>query len=223
MTDDEMFSTALDRALADEIAECEKLPDHKFSRGFERKMKNLLKSAAEERCTSRLRVGRLPAAVIVIISVLLFTGAAATTYVLWNNFRLQDRGLYTLLHITDVENCPTTLEERYRLTADLSWFTENIFLDDEYTYFVEYENKEKTIKIEFKQQTKHGISKTLNTEDMDSPIEVTVNGYNGIYYGTKYGSHVYIWDSGDYLFELGAGGISKDELFSLTKFVQKVE
>ncbi len=225
MTNDEMFAAALEQALADEIAECEKLPDHKFSRGFDRKMKKLMQSGiAEERHTSRSRIGRrLPVAVIITISVFLLAGAAATTYYLWHNFRLQDRGLYTLLNITDVESCPNTLEERYRLTADLSGFTENVLSDDEILYLVEYENKEKGIKLSFTQDTKHGTTRMLNTEDTDPPIEVTVNGCNGIYYKTKYGTHVLIWDIGDYMIDLSAHGISKDDLFSLAKFVQKVE
>lgn len=224
MTNDETFAKALEQALDEEIAECENLPDHKFSRGFDRKMKKLLRSGiAEDQQTSGARVGRrLPIAVIVLIVVFLLMGAVATTYVLWNNFRLQDRGLYTLLHITDVDDCPKTLEERYRLTADLSGFTENVLSDDELMYFVEYENKEKDIKISFSQNIK-STTYTLNTENKEPPIEVTVNDCKGIYYETKYGAHVFIWDTGDYLIDLAVSGIGQDELFSLAKFVQKVE
>lgn len=99
MTNDEMFAMALNQALTDEIAECEKLPDHKFSREFDRMMKKLLQnSISDEHHTSGLRVGRrFRIAVIIVISVFLLAGAAATSYYLWKNFRLQDRGLYTLL------------------------------------------------------------------------------------------------------------------------------
>ncbi len=225
MTNDEKIAIALEQALYEDIAEYEKLPDHKFSRGFNKKMKRLLHDrSTEEDPARRTRIGRkLPIAVIAVVSTFLLAGAAATTYYLWNNFRVQDRGLYSLLNITNVENCPTTLEERYELTADLSGFTENVILDDELTYLVEYENKENCIKFSFMQDTKHGISKMLNTEDKNPPIKVTINGCNGIYYETKYEDHVIIWDSGDYLLEIGARGIGKDELFSLAKFVQKVE
>lgn len=225
MNNDEIFAMVLEQALDEEIAECENLPDHKFSRGFEHKMKKLLRSGiAEDQQTSSALVGRrLPIAVIVVIVTFLLMGAAATTYVLWKHFRLQDRGLYTLLHITDVDDCPKTLEERYRLTADLSGFTENVLSDDEILYFIEYENKEKDIKISFQQEPKYGVSKMLNTEDMESPVKVTVNGCKGIYYETKYGSHVLVWDTGDYLIDLGAYNISKNDLFMLAEFVQKVE
>lgn len=40
MTNDEKITKALEQALNDDIAEYEKLHDHKFSRGFDRKMKN---------------------------------------------------------------------------------------------------------------------------------------------------------------------------------------
>ena len=224
MTNDEMIAAALEQELTDEIAECEKLPDHKFSHRFDRKMKRLMQSdIGGNNNTSRLRIGkRLLVAIVIVGSLLLLMGAAITTYVLWDNFHLQDLSLYTLLNITDVENCPKTLEYHYEITADLSGFTEDVLSDDEYDYFVEYRN-EKHIIISFMQQTKHGITHALNTGDMDPPIEVIVNGCKGIYYETKYGSHVLIWDTGDYLLELGVKGISKNELFSLAKTVQKAE
>lgn len=43
------------------------------------------------------------------------------------------------------------IEERYILIADLSGFTENVISDDDVSYFVEYEDKEKNIKIAFQQ------------------------------------------------------------------------
>lgn len=224
MTTNEKITKALERALYDDIAEYEKLPDHKFSRSFDKKMKRLIREELEtEKFVAHARVGRrMPVAVIVVIATFLLMGAAATTYVLWNNFRLQDRGLYTLLHITDVENCPKTLEERYRLTADLSGFTETIISDESFAYDVEYDNAEKNIHIVFSQNIKSTVY-AINTEDKEPPIEVTVNGCNGIYYETKYGSHEIIWDTGDYLLDLSVRGIGKDELFSLANFVQKVE
>lgn len=225
MTNNELFALALDKDLEAEIAECEALPDHTFSREFENKMNKLLQNgfANEHHTTTTRDRKKSPIAVIMAISTFLLTGAAVTSYNLWKNFSLQDRGLYTLLHITDVENCPRTLEDPYRLTADLNGFTENILSDDEYMFFAEYENKEKDIKISFQQETKHGVSKMLNTEDKDSPIEVTVNGCNGIYFESKYDHPVLIWDTGDYIITLSASGISKDDLFSLAEFVQKVE
>ena len=225
MTTDEKITKALKQALYDDILEYKKLPDHKFSRGFDEKMKQLIRDELEtEKSAVHTRVGRrLPTAVIVVIATFLLMGAAATTYYLWNNFRLQEHGLYTLLHITDVDDCPKTLEERYRLTADLSEFTENVICDDELMYFVEYKNKEKGIKISFQQETKHGVSMMLNTEDKEPPIEVTINGCNGIYYESKYGNPVVIWDTGDYLLILSAHGIGQNDLFMLAKFVEKIE
>lgn len=224
MTNDEKITKALEQALYDDIAEYEKLPDHKFSRGFDKKMKRLIRNELEtETSAAHARVGRrLPIAVIVIIATFLLMGAAATTYYLWNNFCVQDRGLYSLLNITDVENCPKTLEERYELMADLNGFTKTIISDEPFAYDVEYDNDEKNIHIAFSQSIKSAVY-ALNTEDKAPPVEVTVNGYNGIYYETKYGNHEIIWVTDDYLLDLSVRGIGKDELFSLARFVQKVE
>lgn len=225
MTNDEMIAKALEQALNDDISEYEKLPNHKFSRGFDKKMKRMFSEelTAESHSSRVHRVRRLPAAVAVVCSVIFLMGAAATTYYLWNNFRVQDRGLYSLLNITDVENCPKTLEEHYRLTADLNGFTENVIDDDELSYFVEYENEEENIKISFQQVTKHGLTTMLNTEGKEPPVEATINSCNGIYFESKYGTHILIWDTGDYLIDIEGSGIGKDDLFSLAEFVQKVE
>lgn len=224
MTNDEMIAKALEQALNDDISEYEKLPDHKFSRGFDKKMKRMFSEelAAESHLSRVHRVKRLPAAVAVVCSVIFLMGAAATTYYLWNNFRLQDRGLYSLLNITDVENCPKTLEEHYRLTADLNGFTENVIDDDALSYFVEYNDTNNNIHIAFSQNIKTAAY-SLNTEGKNPPVEVTINGCNGVYYETKYGTHILIWDTGDYLIDIEGSGIGKDDLFSLAKFVQKVE
>ncbi|MCM1167364.1 MAG: DUF4367 domain-containing protein [Lachnospiraceae bacterium] len=225
MTNDEKITKALEQALRDDIAEYKKLPDHKFSRGFDRKMKRLFQEElASEKSAPRVHTGRkLPIAVIIVIVTFLLMGAAATTYYLWTNFRMQNRGLYTLLHITDVDDCPKTLEEHYRLTADLSGFTENVIADDELLYFVEYDDEDNGVKIAFQQETKHGASMMLNTEGKPAPVEVTVNGCSGIYFESKYGTHVLIWDVDDYLITLTGNGIGKNNLFSLAEFVQKVE
>lgn len=225
MTNDEMFAKALEQALDEEIAECAKLPDHNFSRRFDRKMKNLLRSGiAEDHQTSSARVGRrLPIAVIVVIATFLLMGAAAT-YCPWNNFRLQDRGLYTLLHITNVDDCPKTLEERYMLTADLSGFTENIIVDTYYDYTVEYRNSENTITITFEQIVKNAAQNIfINTENATVLQEIDINGCNGIYFVTQYHDGVLFWDTGAYIIQLSSNGIGEYELFSLTQFVQKVE
>lgn len=224
MTDDEKITLALKNALAADIAEYEKLPDHKFSREFEKRTKRLLKENLHHTAAPCVRRAgkKVTTVAFALVTSLFLVGAASTTYVLWKNFHIENRGLYSLLHITDIENCPTTLEEHYRLTADLSGFIENVISDNIWSYFVEYDNDEKNIRIAFSQHTKNTIAQ-LNTEGMEPPKKVTVNGCNGIYYETRFGDHCLIWDTGDYLISLSANGIGKNELFELAKFVQKVE
>ena len=106
--------------------------------------------------------------------------------------------------------------------ADISGYTKTIIMDETFAYDVEYDNAEKNIHIAFSQNKKSTVY-TLNTENREPPAEVTVNGCNGIYYETKYGTHEIIWDTGDYLLDLSVRGIGKDELFLLAGLVQKVE
>ena len=58
---------------------------------------------------------------------------------------------------------------------------------------------------------------------MVKPTELEVRGIKYIFYQTKYGDMVLIWDIGDYIIEVGAYGFSKDELILMAESVHKVE
>ncbi len=227
---DEMISRALQSVLATDIAEYEKIPDHKFSHRFNTKMKKLIYCQPLPTMESSSKYvplrKRVTAVILAVILMLLLMGAALTAYKLWDYYKMDDYSLYTVFNISDsLGDYPTELKERYALCVDLSDFNENVLLDEYFNYWVEYENNDGTIKIGFEQRTKESIQNIhLNTEDaIVMPMEVEVNGCRGIFFETKYESMILFWDVGDYIISLDGKGISKDELFSLAKFVQKVE
>lgn len=229
MNNNEMISKALCEALATDINEYKKIPDHKFSRRFRSKMKRLIarpfpitNGASERHIPSKKRI------VIALIAVLLslfLMGAALVEYKLWNYYRVEDYGLYSILNIDDSGDFPTELEERYRIGADMSEFTERVLTDEYFNYWVEYKSPDGIITINFEQYVKDAIQNIhLNTENaIDDPTETEVNGCRGVFIQTRYDNMVLIWDVGDYIISLLATGISKNELFSLAETVQKVE
>lgn len=222
-----VFAEALRTALAEDIAEYSRLPDHRFSRRFERRMKKLLRTPPALQLNSRRIPLRrsLVVAVLVVFLALIATGATFAVYKLWEQYRIEDEGLYSYLYISDYENAPKTLKEKYRLGIDLSSYTERIVEDNEYSYMVEYKDTKKNITFIYEQMTKEFAEQLfLNTEDaIVKPIEIKVHENKGLYFVTYYGAHLILWDNGDYILDISAYGIGKDELILIAKSVQKVE
>ena len=133
--------------------------------------------------------------------------------------------MYSYLYISDYENAPKTLKEKYRLGIDLSNYTERIVEDNEYSYMVEYKDTEKNITFIYEQMTKEFAEQLfLNTEDaIVMPVEIKVHENKGLYFVTHYGAHLILWDNGDYILDISAYGIGKDELILMAESVQKVE
>ena len=71
-----VFAEALRTALAEDIAEYSRLPDHRFSRRFERRMKKLLRTPPALQLNSRRIPLRrsLVVAVLVVFLALIATG-----------------------------------------------------------------------------------------------------------------------------------------------------
>jgi len=230
MNDKEMFASALQSALFADISEYERLPDIKTSRRFERRMKKLLRTHQPE---IRLSDTRPPPrrvvkyAVLVALLAVVLTGATLAVYRLWETYKVKDHSLYSMLYITDIENAPKTLEERYMLGADMSGYDLEIIFQDETCNMINYSKPsgDIVISITFSQATKEfSESMFLNTEDaIEHPTEIIVNGYQGIYLETYNSIKTLIFDVGNYIIVLDGYGISKNELISIAETVQKVE
>lgn len=228
-SNDEIISRALLEALKADISEYEKLPDHKFSRRFKSKMKKTISeylSIVRESSEKNVSLKRkIVLAFLAVIFMLFITGAALTIYKLWDYYRFDDYGLYTIFNIDGGGDFPTELEERYEIGEDLSGFSKNVLTDENFNYWVEYKSCDGNITISFEQYVKDAAQNMLlNTEKaVDEPIETEVKGYRGVFFQTRYCNMILIWDVGDYIISLSATGISKNELFSLAETVKKVE
>lgn len=228
MNDQEKFARALQSALDADIAEYEKLPDVKISYRFERRMKKLFRAQHPE---MRLSGVRLPLrrsvkyAVLAALLAVVLTGATFAVYRLWETYKVKDHSLYSMLYITDIENAPKTLEEKYRLGADMSGYKMRIVQDDMFCFLVEYKLENYDTTIIFSQSTKEFSEQVfINTEDAAvMPTEITINEHKGLYYMTNYGAHYVMWDNGDYIIDISAKGIGKNQLILLAETVQKVE
>ena len=229
MNEQDIFAMALQDFLTWEIAEYQKISDHRFSLRFNKKMKRLLYTPP----VFELQGRRIPlkraitAAMLVIILAALLTGATFAVYKLWENYRIEDNSLYSMLYIADIENSPETLEEEYRIGADMSGYDFEVILQHEYCNMVNYSkpNGDITISITFSQTTKEFSEQLfLNTENaIVQPTEIVINGYQGIYFETYNNIHAVIWSTDKYVFYISGYEISKNELISLAEAVQKVD
>lgn len=226
---DKIISMALTEALEADIAEYEKLPDHKFSHRFNSKMKKMFSRYSPPTIMPSEKSAPLKRKIIIallmVIMLLFTTGAALTVYKLWNYYQLEDHGLYSILNIDKSGSYPTELKERYAVGADLSGFTKKVYLDEYFGYGEEYKSSDKNIQINFEQCVKDAVQNILlNTENaLTEPAETEVNGCRGIFFETKNKTIVLIWNVGDYIIYLSASGIGKNELFLLAETVQKAE
>lgn len=224
------FKTALENTMNWQISEYEKnLEDYEFSRRFERKINRLIKSMSGGRLVFYGRSIPLrklvQLALLVVILAVLATAAYAA--ISWSSFKVDSYDIYSLVKKTDIANAPLTLEERYEIGADLSGYSSEIMMDDDFMIYISYIDRYNTDKsFEFFQMTKGSFqSMRINTEDaLNEPKPIEVNGATGAFLQYKDGSYLVLWDNGDYFIKIFANKeFSKDELISICNSVQKAE
>lgn len=228
MNEDAVFAQALESVFSADIAEYQSMPDHRFSRSFERRMKKLLKGGVPEAAVKGRRIPPRKLLLIAAIAVALaavLMGATFAVYKLWDNYRVEDHSLYSMLYITDIENSPKMLYEYYRLGADMSEYEIKTVFADEYFKTVDYtkNNGDQIVVITFSQTTKeHSEQFFINTEDaIVMPTEIVINGCQGFFMEAYNNIKYVMWDNGDYIMHIDASGISKNELITLAESVEK--
>ena len=230
MNEQDIFASALQNAVLQDLTEYQKLPDHKFSRRFNRRMKKLLNPPQPAIELNGRHISFRRSAVIAMLAILLaalLTGATLAVYKLWASYRIEDNTLFSILCLTDTEGSLRTLEEIYGIGADMSSYDYNTVDQSEYYNIAHYSkmNGEHEIEVIFSQTTKEMYKKVyINTENAEvMPEEILINGYKGVYFETHNNMHDIIFTTDEYAFEILGYGISKDELISIAETVQKTE
>ena len=202
--------------------------EHKFSKRFERRIRRLSGKA-----DIRLRFGRIEKRVpfrkavtfAVIVALTATVSLTALGTHLWKEFAFDSYDTHTNLDVIDYENAPSTLEDKYRITADMSKYESTIIDNDEICYMENFVCKAENIDLTFTFCTKEMLNDMrLNTEDAKVGITyLEINEYQGLYYCNHLDNHVIIWTNENYGFQIAACGISTDELKQLAESVQQVE
>lgn len=229
MTNDEKIAAALKSDYLSELSVFEALPDYKISHSFDRRMQKLIRSYIKEknkdRVIGRRRIRiRLLIAAIIAATVALGTGSAVLLHY-WDTFKLKNVGNNEYAFMVDnPESAPLQLTEKYMISADLSKYKKEIISDSEINYWTVYTcGEDKT--IGFNQVTKDFANSTqIGFGDVQVfPEKMPLGDYTAMYYVSASGVQNLIWDNGDYIFELSADGLSKEETKALALSVKKEE
>lgn len=229
MTNKEILSAALKSDYLSELSVFEALPDYRMSRSFDRKMHKLIRAYLKQKNREstvykrRTRV-RLLAIAIIIATVALGTGGVVLLQY-WDTFRLRGVGNNEYaFDVSNPESAPKEILDKYRITADLSGYKKEVISDSELDYWVVYtDDSGKT--IWYNQFTKTmADSLQIGLGNVQIPPEKTdLDNYTALYYVSANGVQNLMWDNGDYIFELSAEGLSKEEAKALALSVKKIE
>lgn len=230
MTNKEILSAALKSDYLSELSVFEALPDYRMSRSFDRKMHKLIRAYLKRKNREntvykrRTRV-RLLAIAIIIATVALGTGGVVLLQY-WDTFRLRGIGNNEYaFDVSDPESSPTEILDKYRITADLSGYKKEVISDSDMDYWVVYtDDSGKTICYnQFTKIMADSMQIGLGDDVQVMPEKTDIGDYTALYYVSANGVQNLMWDNGDYIFELSAEGLSKEETKALALSVRKTE
>lgn len=221
------------------IEEIPKAPDHKFSRSYRRKMKELWRrSRCALRCGGGLRFDKVPLekgsfkkvslkrlftyALIAALLAALTSLSAGAARELFKKFFMTSFDTHTVVRSADYENAPETIEDIYVIT-NIPNELELTYKDDitENSPSICYDYSKDDLTMFYVQSVKKYYNSGVNTENHPMSY-IEINGYEGYIIDMGDNNYYISWDNGDYIFDI-MGNIGKNSLIEAAESVQKVE
>ena len=221
---DDNFRKALFDALTPEYKQIldDASDTHEFSVEFERKMQKLIKRRNKPYYKIINTVGKRVACIVVIVllassvtvlSVDALRNAVADFFVnIYEKFS-------TVQSVNEDKTAPTTIEDIYAITYDLSDYDVIYEEKDNYSYNITYIKDD--VVIDFLQYTKDMYDQNVNTEDAEIST-ISITSKEAIIFLDNQSYHHLIWDNGDYILNIRSN-IDEDALICIAESVQKVE
>lgn len=205
------------------IEKVPQMPDHKFSRRFERKMKKLIRYGYREPVRyHKVTVKRLfvcITAALIAAVVMAFSVTAVRDF--FKNFFMEVLGTHTTVQYAEKSKTPDFIEDVYTIAVPKGF--ELVYQDEIYEYlpYVGYMYSDNENYIIFSQYTKNAYDVNVNTENR--PLDyIEINGHDGYIVDLGNNEYYISWDNGDYIFIL-TGNIGKNALTDVANSVKKVE
>lgn len=217
------FSLAIDKALTKEYMAYfpETKKEYEFSPKFKKKMKKLI-SRRNKPYYIMINTAGKRAAVIIITTA---TAAAAIMSVeafrtAFVDFFVHIFEKFSIIEPKNTENnAPDTIENMYEITYNLSDYSIDFEAYNDLRRNIRYVKNE--ITIDYFQEVKITYVKNWNTED--NPVdEITINGFQAVYFYDNHNYNNIVWDNGEYIFSLSSN-ISKEELILIAESINKIE
>lgn len=206
------------------IEKVPQMPDHKFSRKFERKMKRLIRYGCNEPTHyHKITVKQL----FVCITVALFAAVVMAFSVgavrdFFKNFFMEVFGTHTTVQtFSENINAPTSIDDVYMI--DMPNGFDTVYEDEIFVWSVcaHYEYQKDTDYIFFNQYIKSKYDVNINTENRSLDY-IEINGNDGYIVDLGNNEYYISWDNGDYIFDI-TGNVGKNTLIDIANSVQKVE
>lgn len=221
---DDNFRKALFDALTPEYKQIldDASDTHEFSVEFEKKMQKLIKLRNKPYYKIINTVGKRVACIVVIVliassvtvlSVDALRNAVADFFVnIYEKFS-------TVQSVNEDKTAPTTIEDIYAITYDLSDYDVIYEEKDNYSYNITYIKDD--VVIDFLQYTKDMYDKNVNTEGAEITT-IDINNYEAVYFLDNHNYNHLIFDNGEYIIYISSN-ISKNALICIAESVRKVE
>lgn len=230
MTDnqfEQLLATAIQEYGGDYIEVPEEMyKPHRFTRSFEKRMRQILRKKRGIRPSSK----RIPLRMLIAIIVTAIIAGSATALsvsaireAIWG-FITEVYETFTNVRAEQDENVPVMLEEIYEVT----WVPEGFVVAKEtYTYNtnqIEFENGKEYIIL--RQTTISNYNVNYDTESV--AIEGATNGMSRCFWIVQDESKIFVWEKDNYIFELTISFNGDDETaqkvaIAIAKRVEKVE
>ena len=202
------FETTAEKRVIESIPD---MPDHVFSKQFERKMQQLIEHGEpvkRQPISARKIFVYITAAIIAAVLMVSAAGAARDFF---KRFFMEVFDTHATVQSTDNSSEQMVITDIYTINAPDGF---ELTYQDEVKEMSTYLNYEFSCDdgkyIFFSQYTRSTYISYVNTEDYSIEC-IEINGNEGYIVDFKNGEYFLSWNNGEYVFEL-TGNVSKNEL-----------
>lgn len=194
---------------------------HRFSLRYKMRKRKIIGDYERSLHTYEHKHGRLKPKYIIIAIVLAAILAACGfgIYITFEGFRVREFDTHSILYIDD--DCMQgtgEIEKKFYIDMDMSEYEIGVIDDDFLEYWLEYKKDDVILSIaQASYLLISGSNIRLNTENaMSAPQEISINGWNGMWFQLQNGAYYYIFNTGEYIIEY-VGNLPKEDMENIVK------
>ena len=195
------------------------MPDHVFSKRFEKKMKQLIqqsKTASKSKITVKRMFICITAAILAAMIMALSVGAVRDFF---KNFFMQIFDTHTTVQSNDIENTPGRIINKYSINVSNDFELINTFESEIFNKYEYYDSNNHY--IFFTQTVKTVYNVNFDNENGELNY-ISIGNSDGYIVDLGNNEYLITWDDGEYVFDI-IGNIGQKQLIELAESVHKAE